>query len=97
MTKAGESMLRGARQALAFAKGETKEGFVVRTPDKVDVRAIRKQLGLSQSEFAARYGFSLGNVQNWEQGHRKPAGAARVLLTVIKNEPKAVDRALRDR
>jgi putative transcriptional regulator len=62
----------------------------------VDVRCIRKQLGLSQSEFAARYGFSLGNVQNWEQGHRKPAGAARVLLTVIKNEPKAVDRALRN-
>ena len=56
--------------------------------------AIRKQLGLSQAEFAARFGFKLDAVQNWEQGRRRPEGAARAFLRVIEREPEAVQRAL---
>jgi putative transcriptional regulator len=33
-------------------------------------------------------------VQNWEQGRRRPEGAARALLKVIEHEPDAVRRAL---
>jgi putative transcriptional regulator len=51
-------------------------------------------MGLSQGDFARQFGFSVDTVQNWEQGHRKPAGSARVLLTIIQREPKAVRRAL---
>lgn len=32
----------------------------VEVPGPVDVKAIRKKLGTSQSEFARRYGFSVG-------------------------------------
>ena len=60
----------------------------------MDVKAIRKDMGLSQGEFARQFGFSPGSVKNWEQGYRKPVGSARVLLTIIEREPKAVRRAL---
>jgi putative transcriptional regulator len=62
------------------------------TPD--DVRAIRQRLGLSQKQFAGRYGFSVETIRNYEQGHRRPTGPARVLLRVIAGEPDAVTRAL---
>ena len=67
----------------------------VKVPLSVDVQAIRHKLGLSQREFALRFGFSLGTVRNWEQGHRGPEGSARALLTIIDREPEAVERALK--
>ena len=63
-------------------------------PEHVDVRAIRAKLKLSQSEFAARFGFTRAAVRQWEQGRRYPHGPARVLLTIIDREPNAVRRAL---
>ena len=67
---------------------------VVPAPAAEDVRNIRRRLGLTQAQFAARYGFSLETIRNYEQGHRRPAGPARVLLKVIASEPDAVTRAL---
>lgn len=61
-----------------------------------DVRNLRRRLGLTQVEFAVRFGFSVETVRNYEQGHRRPRGAARVLLRVIAREPDAVIRALAD-
>ncbi|MGH9482131.1 MAG: helix-turn-helix domain-containing protein [Terriglobales bacterium] len=86
-------MLRGARQALAYARG-ARDGSVAHVPEEVDVAAVRKRLGLSQADFAARFGFKLDAVQNWEQRRRRPEGAARALLRVIEREPAAVQRAL---
>ncbi|MHB8530455.1 MAG: helix-turn-helix domain-containing protein [Caulobacteraceae bacterium] len=63
-------------------------------PATGDVKAIRRRLGLSQQEFAARFGFSVETIRNYEQGHRRPAGPARVLLRIIATEPDAVTRAL---
>ncbi len=93
MSKSGQSILRGARQALEYAHG-AREGFMAHVPEDVDVAAIRKRLGLSQSEFAVRFGFKLDALQNWEQGRRRPDGAARAFLRVIEREPAAVQRAL---
>jgi putative transcriptional regulator len=61
----------------------------------VDVRNVREKLNLSQSEFAARFGFSPACIRNWEQGRNRPAGAARILLAVIDRNPSAVEEALR--
>lgn len=93
MPRAGQSIIRGARQALDYARG-AREGFVAHVPEEVDVAAIRNRLGLSQAEFAGRFGFKLDAVQNWEQGRRRPDGAARAFLRVIEREPEAVQRAL---
>ncbi|HEX5280220.1 MAG TPA: type II toxin-antitoxin system MqsA family antitoxin [Micropepsaceae bacterium] len=67
------------------------------TPERVDVRAIRTKLRLSQAEFAARFGFTAAAVRQWEQGRRYPHGPARILLTIIDREPNAVRRALESR
>jgi putative transcriptional regulator len=62
---------------------------------ETNVRKLRAKLKLTQSQFAAKFGFTLDSVQNWEQGHRKPEGPARTLLAVIAKNPDAVEEALR--
>jgi putative transcriptional regulator len=59
-----------------------------------DAKAVRKKLGLSQSQFAALIGISPRTLQNWEQGHRRPEGTARALLRVAESHPEAVLEAL---
>jgi len=78
--------------------GEIKRGQ--RAPSRVfsfsplDVKAIRAQLAQSQREFAQMIGVSVGTLQNWEQGRRKPEGPARALLQVALHNPDAVKSAL---
>jgi putative transcriptional regulator len=66
----------------------------VYNPPVPDVRALRHRLDLSQSEFAARFGFSVRTVQQWEQGRAVPDRSARILLRVIEKMPKAVENAM---
>ena len=94
MSKVGSRLIKSARQALAYARGEQSTGFVVHVPEEVDVRAIRKKLGYSQAQFSKRFGFSIDALQDWEQQRRRPDRTARLLLTVIDREPEAVSRAL---
>lgn len=67
----------------------------VAIPESIDVAAIRAELGLTQSEFAARFGFGVRAVHQWEQGKRRPEGPARVLLALIAADPKAVSKLLK--
>jgi putative transcriptional regulator len=94
MSKAGSRILRSARQARAYARGETTEGFVAHVPDSVDVKAIRAKTGMTQDAFAAHFGFSPAAVRDWEQGRRRPEQAARTLLLVIDYNPAVVAEAL---
>src|SRR5580693_6314909 len=92
----GETLLRSVQQARDWAKGKPGRVRVTYVPvPQVDVRKLRAKLKLSQTQFAARFGFSLDSIQNWEQGHRQPEGPARTLLVVIAKNPKAVEEALR--
>lgn len=63
-------------------------------PSQTDAREARHKLGLSQREFAGLIGTGVGTVRKWELGTRRPSGAARTLIDVIRAEPKAVRRAL---
>jgi len=66
-------------------------------PDAIeDVRALRIRLGLSQEAFAARFGFSVDAIRQYESHRRVPTGPVRTLLRVIAREPDAVIRALAD-
>lgn len=77
------------------AKGRPKCSPVrVHIPQEVDVKAIRAKLGMTQQEFAARFGFSIKTLQHWEQKHRAPEGPTRAYLLVIDRDPDAVQRAL---
>ncbi len=60
----------------------------------VDIKAVRKEFEMSQSDMAMFLSISIDTLQNWEQGRRTPRGAAQTLLRVMQNEPTAVMRAL---
>ena len=96
MTKVAQDIIHSMQQAVQHSAGE-KNGTrqrVLRVSDQVDVKAIRENLGISQHEFAVRYGFNLSSLRNWEQGRRFPDGPARTLLKVIEKNPEAVETAL---
>ena len=90
----GKDIIEGLEDALAYAKGDKSRARAARVPDTIDVREIRKRLDMTQQEFSLQFGFPLGTLRNWEQGHRKPQGPSRVLLTLIKKMPDEVKRAL---
>jgi putative transcriptional regulator len=54
------------------------------------VANTRSKLQLSQGKFAELLGISVKTLHNWEQGRRKPTGAARVLLRVASRHPEVV-------
>ena len=71
----------------------TPEDFqrMKRTPR---AKIIRRALGLTQEEFAARFRIPLGTLRDWEQGAAEPDSCAKTYLTVIARNPKAVEEAL---
>lgn len=85
----GESLIRGAEEALAIAKGEMEPAAVF-VPETIDVAAIRKRLKLSQAAFAERFCLPVGTVRDWEQARRSPDRAAVVLLSIIDRNPDVV-------
>lgn len=60
----------------------------------VDAREVRERTGLSQEEFAIRFGFHLDTLRNWEQQRYQPDASSRVVLAIIRSNPGAVDNAL---
>ena len=82
-------LLASVREGGAILRGEQapSRSFEFSAPD---VKQIREQYELSQSEFAALLGVSIKTLQNWEQGRRTPHGTARVLLQVAARHPDAV-------
>ncbi len=88
-----DSIGRGLKQAIGHAKGRRVKAKIY-TPKLVDVASVRESLGMTQEQFAARFGFSVATLRHWERGDRRPQGAALVLLNVIDRNPKAVMRAL---
>jgi putative transcriptional regulator len=61
---------------------------------EIDVRAIRRAVGMTQAEFATAYQCSVRTVQQWERGAKRPSGPARTLLRAIKADPEGLRRAL---
>ncbi len=93
MGQAFDSIARGLNEAISHAKGENVKVKVFK-PETVDVSALRKNMGMTQEQFAARFGFSVATLRHWERGDRTPQGASLVLLNVIKRSPDAVTAAL---
>jgi len=80
----GKEILEGLRE---IKRGE--HGRVINIPD---VSQIREKTGLSQIRFAKLLGVSVRTLQDWEQGRRAPSGAARTLLLIADQDPKALLR-----
>ena len=96
-SRVAREVLAGLKEAAAFMRGEVALPVrMVHIPNPVDVLAIREKTGLSQVEFALRFGFSARTLQEWEQGRTQPDGAVRAYLTVIGRNPATVAQALTD-
>ena len=93
MSEAYKSIKQGLTEAIAHARGK-RVAVRMYEPKIVDVAALRQRVGMTQTQFAARFGFSVATLRHWERGDRKPHGPALVLLNVIDRDPKAVMRAL---
>lgn len=87
------SIKQGLSEAIAHARGEAVN-VKVYEPKSVDVASLRRRIGMTQEQFAARFGFSVATLRHWERGDRKPRGPALVLLNVIDGNPSAVMQAL---
>jgi putative transcriptional regulator len=94
-TDFGDRLIASMGEALAHARGETTgvRERQVEVPAPA-VRAIRTKMGLSQKSFAPLLGVSVSGLQKWEQGKRRPMGAAATLLHVMDQDPATVARAL---
>ena len=84
-----QQLLTSIQEGGDILRGKTKADRVFNL-DEPDIPEIRKHLGLTQDKFALLLGVSAATLRNWEQGRRKPGGAARVLLCVAAKHPKAV-------
>ena len=84
-----DELAASVREGGAILRGEARpsRAFVVDGPN---IKRIRANYRLSQGQFAALLGISVGTLRNWEQGRRTPEGPARVLLHVAAKHPDAV-------
>ena len=88
-------LVESAKQAVEISEGVRKASrtFTFELPD--DIKTIRSnKMHLSQEKFATMLGVSMRTLQEWEQGRRKPSGAARSLLKVASFAPDIVLKAL---
>ena len=74
-------LLTGLREVIKALRSGTLNGPSV-TPTPQEVRRIREALGLSQQAFAERLGVSVGTVQSWELGRRRPSRLGQALALV---------------
>lgn len=94
MSQQFKKMRQGMLESIAYAKGKSAPGTRVHHPKPVDVKSLRISIGMTQEEFAAKFGVSTATLRHWERGDRSPQGPALVLLNVIQHDPQAVIRAL---
>jgi putative transcriptional regulator len=69
-----------------LCRGEVRSGK--------DVTALRRFVGMTQEEFARAVGISVDTLQTWEQGRRRPRGAAVALIRIAASDPRVLRRIL---
>jgi putative transcriptional regulator len=80
----GEELLAAAREVRV---GKPARQHHIKVPEILEARM---RTGLSQQNFADLLGVSTRTLQGWEQGRRKPSGAARSFLTIAKRRPEVL-------
>ncbi len=97
-----EALVGSVEAMAAHVRGERKLTLRTRTltlPEPLpplrpkEVAAIRRQLNVSQSVFAAWLNVPKVTAVSWEKGRRKPTGAALRLLDLIRKRPEILQEA----
>ncbi len=89
MSIAYKSIRKGLQEAIDYSKGK-KVSAKEFHPIHIDVKELRRRIGMSQTRFASSFGIKLGTLRHWEQGDRYPRGAALVLLNLLSKDSKTV-------
>jgi DNA-binding transcriptional regulator YiaG len=112
LRKAHETLNRltaGQEVAVALHAGDSRkfaselsalgtQAHFIKAPTAVNVKKIRTKFGISQSEFALRFGLELDTIQNWEQRrYGVPDPVAVMLLKIIEECPQVVEAVLTKR
>jgi putative transcriptional regulator len=79
-----EDLLKSVKQ---MRRGEAARVTRIKVPQAAEARS---RVGLSQHDFARLLGVSARTLQDWEQGRRKPTGAAKTLLRVAFSHPEVL-------
>lgn len=88
-----DDLTQSLKEAKAIARGQIAPSrrMIIDSPD---VKVLREQLGLSQSEFAHLMRVSVRTLQNWEQRRRHPTGPSAALLKMVSAAPEIALKAL---
>jgi putative transcriptional regulator len=93
MNKFSRELTKSMGEACAHAEGK-RTAVRIHVLEVPDVRAIRRKLRMSQSEFATKYRIPLATLKNWEQGRRQPDAPAAAYLQAIARRPREISEAL---
>lgn len=93
MSKVGREVISALKQAIRHAEGKSVK-VVEHEVEVPDVKAIRRQLKMSQQAFSTTFRIPLATLKNWEQGRRLPDAPTAAYLRVIERRPKAAIEAL---
>jgi putative transcriptional regulator len=80
----GEKLLKSIQEMKAGKKARVSEVI----PNEVAV--ARSKTGLTQAQFAQALHISKRTLQEWEQGRRKPSGAAVALIQIAFRHPEII-------
>jgi len=79
-----QDLLKSVKQ---MRRGQAARITRVKVPQAAEARS---RVGLSQQDFARLLGVSARTLQDWEQGRRRPTGAAKTLLRVAFSHPEVL-------
>jgi len=86
---------RDLQAEIRQACSDLKQGVGIgRITPTCQAARIRINMNMSQGAFADLLGVSRRTVQQWEQGRRRPSGAARSLLKIAEKRPDVLRKEL---
>ncbi len=89
MNEAYNSINQGLKEAINYSE-DNDESAKTFMPIHVDVKELRKRIGMTQANFSSSFGISLGTLRHWERGDRYPQGPALILLNLLSKEPNTI-------
>lgn len=69
---------------------QLKNGELAKVRVTSPITETRQRVNLSQPKFAEKLGISVNTLRSWEQGLRKPSGAAKTLLELLYRKPELI-------
>ena len=92
MSKSTENSAEELGNKLLQSVREMRSGKAARSTQIApnEVAAARQKTGLSQTQFAKALHISARTLQEWEQGRRKPSGAAQALIQIAFRHPEVI-------